>query len=58
MFGNCSAPWETKLKAADACLVAGEGLAENKEFAPGLTLSLTGARILLQELQNKKVNLG
>ncbi len=47
-----------KYQAAGACLVTGEVLAENKELAPGLTLSLTGARILLQELQNKKVNLG
>lgn len=43
-----------KYQAAGACLVTGEVLAENKELAPGLTLSLTGARILLQELQNKK----
>ncbi|KAA0954994.1 AbrB/MazE/SpoVT family DNA-binding domain-containing protein [Planococcus sp. ANT_H30] len=47
-----------KYQPAGACLVTGEVLVENKEFAPGLTLSLTGARILLQELQNKKANLG
>ncbi|AIY06826.1 transition state regulatory protein [Planococcus sp. PAMC 21323] len=43
-----------KYQAAGACLVTGEVQAGNKEFAPGLTLSLEGARILLQELQNKK----
>ncbi|MCH4825393.1 AbrB/MazE/SpoVT family DNA-binding domain-containing protein [Planococcus halocryophilus] len=43
-----------KSQAAGACLVTGEVLAENKEFAPGLTLSLEGARVLLHELQNKK----
>ncbi|ANU27033.1 hypothetical protein [Planococcus versutus] len=42
-------------QAAGACLVTGEVSTGNKEFAPGLTLSLTGARILLHELQ-KKVN--
>lgn len=47
-----------KHQAAGACLVTGEVLAENKEFAPGLTLSLEGARVLLHELQNKKANLG
>ncbi len=52
-YGSIVTPKEHQ--AAGACLVTGEVSAGNKEFAPGLTLSLTGARILLHELQ-KKVN--
>lgn len=40
-----------KHKAQKACVVTGEVLGENVEYAPGLFLSPEGAKILLAKLQ-------
>lgn len=39
-----------KHQASRACMITGEVLDENKEYAPGLILSPKGAEILLQKL--------
>ena len=43
-----------KYNAKGSCMVTGEVLDENKEFAPGLILSPRGAEILFEKLKNGK----
>lgn len=43
-----------KFQANNACIITGDILNENKEYAPGLILSPRGAEILLEEIENKK----
>ena len=43
-----------KYNSKGSCMITGEVLDENKEFAPGLILSPKGAEILLETLQKEK----
>lgn len=46
-----------KIDSRNACIVTGEVLDENIEYAPGLVLSPKGAEILLRKLQEENKNL-